>query len=109
MNQSTTTSTAITRRDALRRAAVVGGTLAWSAPLLQTESLSAEATVKPSPKPTNPPTSCDYYTVKLVFWVDKYSCYEQQIVVTPIGSAASRGLAGIEAGCSTTKIQQWIY
>src|SRR3954463_9858522 len=108
MHSSSTQPVGISRRDALRRVAVVGGTLAWSAPLLQTVSLSADATVKPSPKPTATP-ACDYYTVKAVFWVDKYSCYEQTFVVTPISSMVSAQLDDIKTSCTTTEIQEWVY
>ena len=103
MHENATEPAGLSRRDALRRMAVVGGTLAWSAPVLQTMSLSAEATVKPSPKPT----TCDYYTVKAVFWVDKTSCFEQTFIVTPVTSAASRELDDIQAACSDAKITAW--
>ncbi|NHC45888.1 hypothetical protein [Motilibacter aurantiacus] len=104
MQDHTTQPSGLSRRDALRRMAVVGGTLAWSAPVLQTLSLSAEATTKPSPKPTG----CDYYIVKAVFWVDKTSCFEQTFVVTPIGTTASRELDDIKTACSDARVTEWV-
>ncbi|NHC14399.1 hypothetical protein [Motilibacter deserti] len=105
MNDSATQPGNVSRRDALRRIAVVGGTLAWSAPVLQTMSLSAEATTKPSPKPS----TCDYYTVKAVFWVNKTSCFEQTFIVRPTTTNASRALDDIKAGCSDAAIKDWVY
>lgn len=48
----------ISRRDLMRRGAVIGGTLVWAAPAVQTVSRAALAQTTGTPEPEDPPGDC---------------------------------------------------
>jgi hypothetical protein len=55
MTQSDATSAGLSRRDLLKRGAVVGATVAWTVPLVQVVSMTPAHADSPSAPPVNPP------------------------------------------------------
>lgn len=58
-----------TRREAIRRAALLGGTMVWAAPTLQQVGMRAAAAVSPPPPPPPPPSN--FYGISFVAFVFK--------------------------------------